>query len=72
MILKGNVSFFFHGSIPTIKTIKDTMKASSQSMDDYQNLNNSSSYEDANDEKEMEEIVINNELSSTTNLNPPR
>ena len=64
--------FFFHGSISTIKAIQDTMKASSQSMDDYQKLNSSTIHEDTNDEKEMEEIVINNELSATMNLNPPR
>ena len=68
----GNFSFFFHGSIPTIKAIRDSMKASSQSMDDYQKLDNSTIYEDTNDENEMEEITNNDELSTTTNLNPPK
>ena len=48
------------------------MKASSQSMDDYQQLNNAISYKDTNDKKEMEETITNDKLSTITNLNPPR
>ena len=72
LIVMGNFSFFFHVYVPTIKAVQGTMKTSPQSLDDYQIVNNSTSYEDTNEEKEMEETMINDEFSTTTNLSPPR